>query len=237
MLRKGFTLIELLVVIAIIAILAAVLFPIFSRAKEAARDARCKSNLVQLQQALIMFAKDHDGMMCGWEGLIPMGSGDEGDPRQGTLYPYVRELGVYKCPSDRRHRCYNNASKRPLFSYTINAHIMGMSGQGGAIWDKGIGEAMPIDLFPTPSKTVTFVDELNWGDVGNVPMWVNDQCFINIDVVTRRHFGHGNVVFLDGHIETVEELAEWDTYHRKDEPTKLYFKYPLEHPEDRDPYH
>jgi prepilin-type N-terminal cleavage/methylation domain-containing protein len=65
--RRGFTLIELLVVIAIIAILAAILFPVFAQAREQARKSMCLSNCKQLGTAMQMYAQDYDDMLPGWD--------------------------------------------------------------------------------------------------------------------------------------------------------------------------
>lgn len=78
----GFTLIELLVVIAIIAILAAILFPVFARAREKARQASCQSNLKQIAMAVIQYCDDHDGM-----GPISHGSGCFQDETTGLTAP------------------------------------------------------------------------------------------------------------------------------------------------------
>jgi len=129
--QRGFTLIELLVVIAIIAILATILFPVFARAREAARGTQCKSNLKQLGAALLMYRNDYDEVNCRYR-LCPDRSGDplcltlsppttDSGPnetwwapqdstaiwdvapvninRPGTLSPYVKNFGVFRCPS------------------------------------------------------------------------------------------------------------------------------------------
>jgi prepilin-type N-terminal cleavage/methylation domain-containing protein/prepilin-type processing-associated H-X9-DG protein len=109
--RTGFTLIELLVVIAIIAILAAILFPVFARAREKARSTACLSNLRQLGLAVIQYSNDWDG------GLPFVGSGESGDQNnwagqppgaghpievdKGSLWQYVKDRGIYLCPSDK----------------------------------------------------------------------------------------------------------------------------------------
>jgi prepilin-type N-terminal cleavage/methylation domain-containing protein/prepilin-type processing-associated H-X9-DG protein len=94
--RRGFTLIELLVVIAIIAILAALLFPVFARARDQGRQVRCTANLKQIAEAMKMYASDHNG-----EGP-PYGHGgdfhDFGHAAYGLL-PYVRDDGVFRCPA------------------------------------------------------------------------------------------------------------------------------------------
>ena len=105
--KSAFTLIELLVVIAIISILASILFPVFARARENARRASCISNMKQLGLAVMMYKQDYDGRFpkAGWadgENLpCPDGSGDMcGASWEVKIYPYVKSLQVYVCPSD-----------------------------------------------------------------------------------------------------------------------------------------
>ena len=96
--QRGFTLIELLVVIAIIAILAAILFPVFARAREKARQASCESNLKQLALGTLMYAQDYDERFPCWErdtydeSLSPLHPGR-------SVYPYIKNLAVFACPS------------------------------------------------------------------------------------------------------------------------------------------
>jgi prepilin-type N-terminal cleavage/methylation domain-containing protein/prepilin-type processing-associated H-X9-DG protein len=91
---RGFTLIELLVVIAIIAILAAILFPVFARAREKARQATCQSNLRQLSTALIMYVQDYDERFPG-----PVAS-TTWIPWDLAVYPYTKNLQLIVCPSN-----------------------------------------------------------------------------------------------------------------------------------------
>ena len=103
--RKGFTLIELLVVIAIIAILAAILFPVFARAREKARQASCTSNVKQLILGILMYTQDYDEMLpqsINNAYLVP-GYTNQNRCWWGSAItgPYVKNTQIYRCPSDR----------------------------------------------------------------------------------------------------------------------------------------
>ena len=97
--RRAFTLIELLVVIAIIAILAAILFPVFAQARAKARQATCISNLKQLGTAGMMYAQDYDETLpIGYDQYI-VGNNNMAGWWIGKIQPYVKNLGIFDCPS------------------------------------------------------------------------------------------------------------------------------------------
>jgi prepilin-type N-terminal cleavage/methylation domain-containing protein len=114
--RKGFTLIELLVVIAIIAILAAILFPVFAQARAKARQTTCTSNLRQIANAAQMYRQDFDEKAPGWWGgpvtstgwqpweatgfVTPTRGGAANTRQPALLTPYLKNDGIKRCPSD-----------------------------------------------------------------------------------------------------------------------------------------
>jgi len=129
--RAGFTLIELLVVIAIIAILAAILFPVFAKAREAARKATCTSNLKQLSLAMIMYKSDYDSQfpMSGWYNL----PNDSTCDWQNSIFPYVKNKGAYKCPSSTdihndgdEHQDWNRTATDYLFNNQLGPSRNGL---------------------------------------------------------------------------------------------------------------
>ena len=128
---SGFTLIELLVVIAIIAILAAILFPVFANAKEHARQAKCLSNLKQLSIAFITYRDDNEGGMpsagtyLDAENIDWCGCAQCGElvyPRFGALWPYAKSAGIFVCPTDRGReaKCVTGKPRDYALSYSMN---------------------------------------------------------------------------------------------------------------------
>jgi len=152
--RKGFTLIELLVVIAIIAILAAVLFPVFAKAREKARQTSCINNCKQLGLAFMQYVQDNDEK---FPSTINWGS-----DWAYNIYPYVKSAGVYKCPDDSlsRNAAEINSGENPAncqpVSYCWNSYV-GLTGlwTGGAVsaWSQKTPGAK-FSLLKAPSTTV-----------------------------------------------------------------------------------
>jgi prepilin-type N-terminal cleavage/methylation domain-containing protein/prepilin-type processing-associated H-X9-DG protein len=102
--KRGFTLVELLTVVAIIAVLAAILFPVFARAREAARRASCQSNLKQIGLAAMQYTSDYDG--CLPPAVVVSGGMNPLDDQAlsfvDLLQPYVKNLQIFVCPSFSR---------------------------------------------------------------------------------------------------------------------------------------
>src|SRR5919205_521722 len=154
----GFTLIELLVVIAIIAILAAILFPVFARARDKARQTACLSNMKQIGTGIMMYAQDYD------ELLPPSRNNSTGGvtPWHWLIQPYVKSLPVFKCPSNQQTGGVVNTPVRgmPLIprSYYSNAGYENRSyGAGG---DRPMADNLsdPLAAIDSVSTTILIVE-------------------------------------------------------------------------------
>jgi prepilin-type N-terminal cleavage/methylation domain-containing protein/prepilin-type processing-associated H-X9-DG protein len=167
---RGFTLIELLVVIAIIAILAAILFPVFAKAREKARQISCSSNEKQIGLGIIQYVEDYDetypvdSSVNYWSNGWAVG-----------VYPYVKSSGVFKCPDDPT----NATSPNIPISYAINWNLINTSLEGGSNTT-----AENISAQNAPSSTVLLfeVQGQNFNPTGLVsndtsPSGVMDQGF------------------------------------------------------------
>ncbi|CAN1540317.1 Prokaryotic N-terminal methylation site [Fimbriimonadaceae bacterium] len=192
----GFTLIELLVVIAIIGILAALLFPVFARAKAAAQSATSISNVRQLVMASLMYAESSDdrlplvtegplatGRTGGYTMVIRFGMDGAGrfDPTQGSLYPYVKSGGIYGSAADPTVR----ESRQ---SFAINGCLAEFPPQPGLLAMRALTTA------EEPSRQFMFGEEL-CGREGT-----NDGFFHPLyDELATWHNNRNAMAFVDGH--------------------------------------
>ncbi len=198
--RRGFTLIELLVVIAIIAILAAILFPVFARAREKARQTSCLNNMKQLGLGMLMYVQDYDEMFPGMNNgikpdvpVIPgsdfcynSGNGNYYHSWAAVIYPYVKNVQIYRCPSTK-YNCYGVA-------YGVPA--------------SGINEAQTgtTSIFGRPAQAeIKRPSEIMM--IGEKGAGGGNQYILSGQYYAGRmdHNGGSNIAFFDGH-------AKWMTY-------------------------
>ncbi len=200
--RAAFTLIELLVVIAIISILAAMIFPSFARARESARRTSCLSNMKQLGLAFIQYTQDYDerypkaGNYQNWkpgnghwvagqsDGLASALAGlaspynatnNKANIEAGAIYPYVKSVQVYRCPSGR-------IAEESGLSYSMNC-TLAASGEFAV---------------QNSSEVALLVDE---GHPSDAYFWVTTDAN-GSDHMTNVHNGNGNLLFVDGHVKS-----------------------------------
>jgi len=209
--RKGFTLIELLVVIAIIAILAAILFPVFAQAREKARQATCASNLKQIGLAAMMYTQDYDET---WVGLSTQ---NPANTNWGGYVPYYVNLdlyiklpvgqshgGVWNCPSDIPAKQWTGSS----FHHTYVAstiHNVGNGCDDSPISNSGCTTDAKITA---PSATIVMVESgTDWDawdfEVAQHGLWSGGPT----PWLFAGHASHSNYLFADGHVKALSPLA------------------------------
>jgi prepilin-type N-terminal cleavage/methylation domain-containing protein/prepilin-type processing-associated H-X9-DG protein len=195
---RAFTLIEVLVVITIVAVLAALLMPALSAAKERARMVYCMNNLKQLTLANLIYAEDNNRMMCtANDFLTTTPPGWLLGPSVPTVVTnsiliqrrLIHDKALFKCPSDKGIRYDPQAVTPPLFSYARNGEVLGMYP------DAASQVSLNVDTVPYPSKTMMLMelhDSHPFND-GSTMRWPGDW-------ITGRHLGMGGMSFFDGHV-------------------------------------
>jgi prepilin-type N-terminal cleavage/methylation domain-containing protein/prepilin-type processing-associated H-X9-DG protein len=225
--RPGFTLIELLVVIAIIAILAAILFPVFSQAREKARSISCLSNTKQLGAALMQYCQDYEEYII----LNSYGGAPTGSSWADHLQSYVKNDGVLVCPSSTkvtsgaRQDAWITIQGR-LCTYSLN-NVYFSNPTWGQIFEKGQSNLASIEdvagmVFCTDgnrfqaaqNSTTPLALDMN----SSPPRITSLQASL-----LARHQGGMNVIFFDGHAKwlNIRELAKT----KRDANNKLYYPY------------
>jgi prepilin-type N-terminal cleavage/methylation domain-containing protein/prepilin-type processing-associated H-X9-DG protein len=233
--RRGFTLIELLVVIAIIAILAAILFPVFARARDKARQASCQSNLKQLGLALMMYVQDWDETMPGFKNYFVRDSNARGDGWYDTCEPYTKNDQISICPSYRYEQTYGRSAmpnptgfwgRLRVGSYGVPAQdstCRSVLGTLNTVFSAYYPPGPTLGEITKPAETVmVFESTSNWTQPTSGYGYDNNG---NLRTMTEdgrrgaqhfRHNGQMNVLFADGHVKSQDPgyMANLDVYRR-----------------------
>lgn len=197
--RTGFTLIELLVVIAIIAILAAILFPVFARAREKARQTSCLSNLKQLGLGAMMYAQDYDGrvplLTMSYPSVYPTAptglQNATNSPWDRCLMPYIKNEQVLMCPSSTDHGwTHTNYTWRVMCDYGMNYQI-GSVVQLPTYPNNLVGD---IEKIEKPAEVILFSD-----DNSAFKLYIFTEWFTLASTRTKVHNDGINLAFCDGH--------------------------------------
>lgn len=211
--RKGFTLIELLVVIAIIAILAAILFPVFARARENARRSSCLSNMKQIGLGLMMYTQDYDEK-------YPLYAFKDASLTwkfswASVIYPYVNSTQVFICPSAvQTGYCYPTLMQVNSYQYA------GSYGYNYAYFGTWATSTRPtvtsLAAVNSPSETIAIAEStaLQVTSIVYPPsIWSNPATtcgYVSGEFekqLATRHFDGTNITFADGHVKWLKKSA------------------------------
>lgn len=217
--KSAFTLIELLVVIAIIAILAAILFPVFGRARENARRSSCQSNLKQIGLGILQYTQDYDEIMVrqwnGQNGTAYPNGANFNTRWMDSVQPYIKSEQIFVCPSNTTangvyipYANRTSANQGSLGSYGWNVSYWV---NGGTNTNRGPFDGPSISLIEAPSTTIMVADwvannnnaEIAWKDTAATANIVNNSASPPVlnGNVPARHLDTVNVLYCDGHVK------------------------------------
>ena len=254
---RGFTLIELLVVIAIIAILAAILFPVFAKAREKARQITCASNLKQIGLGLLQYVQDYDELMPRAGGAVTYPDGVQYMPWSTFITPYIKNGAgtssvaqggnVFKCPSNPSTSTAF-AGEAGAYQYScdyvtnFNQSFGGPTGDyykgNGAFGNQGGDPIPPADVsvasFVAPASLIALFE--NNGKGSGTSAW-------NLDITNSNHLGAGfaghtgvsNYLFCDGHVKALRPFATIATADGGNGQSNLWTKNNLNFSDPSDP--
>ncbi|RZM14521.1 MAG: DUF1559 domain-containing protein [Pedobacter sp.] len=219
--RSAFTLIELLVVIAIIAILAAILFPVFGRARENARRSSCQSNLKQIGLGVMQYIQDYDekypltnnGALAAFQ--VP-GGGNDPFFRYGTwryaVHPYIKSTQIYSCPSTPRSSTPGIQYESTVFpdtvgAYGVNENVINAATSPFSAASISSIASMPmvadacLGVFTTPARVYN-ANHIAGQDPAFTSQFSPPE---QTRETLARHFNGSNVAFADGHVKFLNQ--------------------------------
>ena len=211
----GFTLIELLVVIAIIAILAAILFPVFAKVREKARQTSCLSNEKQIGLAVSQYIQDNDELYCYryWSSATTPSI-----TWKNIIMPYIKSTNVFTCPDNKFDKLADDNSVPTLdVSYGVNCVDNNPSLSETGLFGANGGPPAALAQIDTPSTTIEVLEE-NWQ---NSDFVITNGYFSNegdaqgeggtgsaeTPSIFAGHTGLTNYCFADGHVKSLKPAA------------------------------
>jgi len=212
--RAAFTLIELLVVIAIIAILAAILFPVFARARENARRSSCQSNLKQIGLGVLQYSQDYDEKIVPVRWYYDGNTGGSHVPFSSLLQPYIKSAQLFKCPSNTSSGNMTNTPEAGTpATIAIPISYRGNSGDTNdgpgerslrPMAELGTAQFVPftttsITSLSSVATTILVSEEKDGGD----PDLYDSGNMKDL----QGHLGTTNFLFADGHVKSLKPIA------------------------------
>ncbi len=233
--KNGFTLVELLVVIAIIAVLAALLFPVFSRARRKGWQTTCVSNQRQIGAALTLYLQDFDETYPNYR-FEPLGSQQAGDFEKNSwrvvISPYQQNSGVMICPANSDNSILSQDARYPI-SYAANvaadphdypfpsslpiAELRALTLSG--VFGNDLSSGVKVSSIVRPAECIAVVEMLHnhfSSFIVDIPddkepfgesLENSSVCFS--DCLFTGHFGLSNYLFTDGHVKALKPTATY----------------------------